>query len=414
MRKSSENIARDLENIIHETIKMCQPEKIFPPYLKNICIRPPYGMLSIGKAAVSMAEVFLTQVTTPPDINCVITSNTYIPANTPENLSIYKAEHPYPGKKTVHSSRTVLDKILTEIPENGQVILLLSGGGSSLFEIPQSHLSISDIACLTKELMEQGADIEALNTVRKHLSAVKGGKLAQILYPREILAFIMSDVMGDKLDFIASGPVTPDTTTPSDAKRILSVYGLNPELIREEKDVRAHKEFKHVTSTIISNNQILIDHCVATIRKKGYPCRPLHFPLTGEASECGQTIAQYIKSQSIEKPVYFVTGGETGVTLRGKGKGGRSMELVLQAALELSETPFNWGLASVGSDGIDGPTDAAGAFITRDMVTFDNQTAGRKALRNNDSYTFFKSMHSLIKTGYTGINLNDLFIAYIE
>lgn len=414
MRKSSENIARDLENIIHETIEMCHPEKIFPPCLKNSCIRPPYGMLSIGKAAVSMAEVFLTQVTSPPDISCVITSGTYIPAYTSENLSIYEADHPYPGKKTVRASRAILDNILTVIPESGQVILLLSGGGSSQFEIPQSHLSIADIARLTKTLMEQGADIEALNTVRKHLSAVKGGKLAQILYPREILAFIMSDVMGDKLDFIASGPVTPDTTTQADARRILSVYGLNPELIREEKDASAHKEFKHVTSTLISNNQTLIDHCVETIRKRGYRCRHLPFSLTGEASECGQIIAQYIKSQSIKKPVYFMTGGETHVTVRGKGKGGRNMELLLRTALELSDTTFNWGLISVGSDGIDGPTDAAGAFITRDMITNSNQKTGRKALRNNDSYSFFNSMHSLIKTGYTGINLNDLFLAYIE
>ncbi len=414
MIKSSRNIAHDLENIIHESIRNCHPEKILPPYLKNLFIRPPYALISIGKAAVSMAEVFMNHISVSPDINCVITSPEYIPENYRNDLTIYPGEHPYPGEKTLSTSEHVLERILKSIPGNGQIVLLLSGGGSALFEIPQPGLCIRDISIITKALMEKGADIQALNTVRKQMSAVKGGKLARLLYPREIKALIMSDVMGDNLELIASGPVTPDTSTFEDAQTILSAYGLDTNLLKGIKKQKENTDFSHVTSTLISNNQTLIDQCRKVIHKRGKQFRLLPFSLSGEASMCGKRIADYIVLAVETFPVFYIGGGETSVTVRGSGIGGRNMEVALKAGLELYKTPYTWGVACVGSDGIDGPTDAAGAFITRQMLCENTVVQGEKALKNNNTYPFFKSLHSLIKTGYTGINLNDLFIAFLD
>jgi len=414
MKMINGNIAQDLENIILESIRNCHPEKTFPSWLNNLSIKAPYALLSIGKAAVSMADVFIHHVQVPPVMNCVITSSEYLPEKYSDNLNIFLGEHPYPGEKTEQSSRTVLDRILTDIPDYGHIVLLLSGGGSALFEIPQDGLTIKDISDVTKNLMKKGADIQALNTVRKQISAVKGGKLAQLLYPRKISAFIMSDVMGDNLDLIASGPVTPDTGTPEKAREILSAYGLNPNIIKGIDTQKRNIDFRHVSTKIISNNHTLIDACRKTIEKKGKSCRLLPFPLSGEASDCGKRIADYLSTSVKTFPVYYIGGGETSVTVRGNGIGGRNMEVTLKAGLELQKTPYTWGVICVGSDGIDGPTDAAGAVITRSRFNKDMVQAAEKALKNNDTYSFFKTNGGLIKTGYTGIHLNDLFIAYID
>lgn len=414
MRKSSENIAQVLQNIIHESIQKSHPEQTFPPYLEKMTFREPYGLLTIGKAALSMAEVFLNHISSPPLITCIITSDTYLPKTFHKQLPLYLSEHPFPGEKTVQVSRSVLETLQHTIPLSGEVVLLLSGGGSSLFEIPLPPITIQDISKITKMLMEKGANIKELNTVRKHLSAVKGGKLAQILYPRKIHAFIMSDVLGDNLEFIASGPVTPDTTTPHDAKRILTRYGLDATVIPEQCQKRAWIDFSHVTTTIISNNRTLIEQGKKVIVEKGFPVKELPFQLSGEASLCGKKIARWLVRHSGVFPMVYIGGGETSVTVKGHGKGGRNMELILQVALELCDTDLVWGIAAVGSDGIDGPTDAAGAWISHEKITPTIKTMGIQALKDNDSYTFFKAINGLIYTGYTGINLNDMFIAFID
>ncbi|HAE86759.1 TPA: hypothetical protein DCG86_01910 [Candidatus Marinimicrobia bacterium] len=414
MRKSNGNIARDLENIILESIRNCHPEKILPSCLTNLSIQTPYALLSIGKAAVSMADVFMRHIPVPPALNCVITSSEYFPEKYSNDLDIFIGEHPYPGEKTEQSSRAVLDRILTNIPDHGHIVLLLSGGGSALFEIPQAGLTIKDISDITKTLMKKGADIQTLNTVRKQMSAVKGGKLAQWLYPRKINAFIMSDVMGDNLELIASGPVTPDTGTPEKARAILTAYGLDPNIIKGIDKQKRNTDFFHVSTKVISNNQTLIDACKKTIEKQNRHCLLLPFPLSGEASDCGKRIADYLASSVKTFPAYYIGGGETSVTVRGNGIGGRNMEVTLKACLELLKTPYTWEVACVGSDGIDGPTDAAGAVMTRQRFNKDMVKAGAKALNNNDTYSFFKSHDGLIQTGYTGINLNDLFVARID
>ncbi|BFN37238.1 glycerate kinase [Fidelibacter multiformis] len=414
MRKSNGNIAWDLENIILESIRTCHPEKIFPFWLNDLTIQTPYALLSIGKAAVSMAEVFLRHVLVTPALNCVITSSEYLPEKYSDDLSIYLGEHPYPGEKTERTSREVLDRILTDIPDYGHIVLLLSGGGSALFEIPQAGLSIKDISDVTKNLMKKGADIQTLNTIRKQMSAVKGGKLAQLLYPRKIKAFIMSDVVGDNLDLIASGPVTPDTGTPEKAREILSAYGLDSNIIKKTGQDTINFDFRHVSTTLISNNQTLIEACRKNIEKQGKQCRLLPFPLSGEASDCGKRIAEYIAASVKTTPVYYIGGGETSVTVRGNGIGGRNMEVTLKTGLELQQTPYTWGVACVGSDGVDGPTAAAGAVMTSQQFTKDMVEEGERALYNNDTYSFFKSHNGLIKTGYTGIHLNDLFVAYVD
>jgi glycerate 2-kinase len=417
MRNNKGNIARELERIILETLKMSHSGNIMPPIIRTLSLQTPYGLIAIGKASVSMADTFLNNVSVEPDVCPVLTSKAYIPKNYHEKIRLFMGEHPYPGNKTGRSSVKILDMLQKRIPGEGLIILLLSGGGSSLFEIPRGKLSVLKIASVTKELMLKGADIYELNTVRKHLSDVKGGGFARHLYPRKIMALIMSDVMGDPLDVIASGPVTPDTSSDDDARRILKKYNLDASIIpKEDTNASSNNTFNHVKTHIIANNNTLLHSCHEYLQQHKIPVYDLPYHLSGEASRCGLKIAKTIDliRGKTKSPFYLIGGGETHVTVKGNGKGGRNMELVLSTALNLSNTNYSWAITSVGSDGIDGPTDAAGAIMTdRNMQNFDYKKA-EKHLINNDSYTFFKEKHSLIKTGYTGINLNDLFIAFIH
>lgn len=415
MRNSSGNIAQDMERIIRETFRLSQPQHILPPFIHSLNLKKGYGLVAIGKAAVSMAETFLQTASTKPEIALVLTAEKYMPEKIHNGIILMKGEHPYPGPQTFQSSKKILNFLQKTIPETGQIILLLSGGGSSLFEIPRQDVSPGNIQHITRSLMLKGADIHELNTVRKHLSDIKGGRLARHLYPREITALIMSDVMGDPLDFIASGPVTPDTTTAEDARRILKKYDLNFNVIRDDSEKDRMQPFTHVRTRIIANNATLLENCTTLLKKSGIPVINLSFPLAGEASECGQKITDTIKAlrQHTSPPFFLAGGGETHVTVKGDGLGGRNMELALWTALSLKNEPFAWTITSAGSDGIDGPTDAAGAILSHHTLQKEDTGIILSFLRNNDSYSFLNKRGFLIKTGYTGINLNDLFVAQI-
>ena len=416
MKNNLGNIAKELIRIIRETVHICHPERIMPTQIHGKHFKQTLGLFALGKSAISMAEAFLNHTPVKPEFSLALTSPLYKPNTINKEITFLYGDHPYPGKSTVDSSRYALNKLIHDIPPSGEIVLLISGGGSSLFEIPESPYTIEQISSLTKDLMLKGADIYELNTVRKHLSAVKGGKLASRLYPRSIVAFIMSDVMGDNPEFIASGPVSPDSTTLDSVRKILKKYNIAYQFLHDNTTNAPKHNYEHVTSYIVFNNNTLLNACENILKQKGRPVIKLPYSLEGEARQCGKKIARSIVSSinSMKESFFILTGGECSVTVKGTGKGGRNLELVLGTALELAKHDFRWIVTSIGSDGIDGPTDTAGGWLSSELFDYYNMSIAEKALKNNDTYPFFELLETLIKTGYTGINLNDLFLAYIE
>ncbi len=343
---------------------------------------------------------------------------------------LHKATHPLPSRKGVEGVEAML--AMTRNPTRQDlVICLFSGGGSALMPLPASGLRIGDKRLVTGLLLKSGARIEEINAVRKHLSAIKGGRFAERLYPATVITLIISDVVTARLDSIASGPTAPDKTTFGDAKGVLKRYGLWCKVSKNVRHVIVRGEeglvpetpkegsrvFDRVHSFVVGSNR---DSCVAAarfLRKAGYKTLVLSAGLQGEARQVGTVISNILSESpssrfSLTRPFALVAGGETTVTVHGNGQGGRNQELVLSAALGLAGEQ---GLAvgSMGTDGIDGPTRAAGAVAdggTVELATH-RRLEPESFLKRNDSYNFFEKLNSLIITGPTGTNVGDLLVA---
>ena len=321
-------------------------------------------------------------------------------------------------------------KIAEQAQEDDLVICLISGGGSSLMPLPRGKISITDKKKITNALLKCGATINEINTVRKHISDFKGGWLAKKAYPATILNLILSDVVGDPLDFIASGPTVADSTTFSDAIKVLKKYRLwskAPASIRKvlsdgEKGLipetpKADDEaFKKVFNVVVGNNRLASLTAQKYLKSEGLNTLLLTSTLEGEARHVGIMLASIVHEVSVSgnpvpKPAGIIAGGETTVTVTGKGLGGRNQEIALAAAQKLNDMN-GVVVASLSTDGVDGPTDAAGAIA-------DGKTLVRAAkmgltpeeyLAENDSYHFFSKLGDLIFTGPTGTNVNDVSV----
>ncbi len=347
-------------------------------------------------------------------------------------IKLHDASHPVPDETGVEGTRRMLE-IAEQAKEDDLVVCLISGGGSSLMPLPRGKISIADKRELTNALLKCGATINEINTVRKHISDFKGGWLAKKAYPATILNLILSDVMGDPLDFIASGPTVPDSTTFSDAVKVLKKYGLwdkAPTSIKEvlsdgkkgiipETPKADDEAFKKVYNVVIGNNRFASLAALERLKSEGLNALLLTASLEGEARHIGIMLASIAHEVSmsgnpIQKPAGIVAGGETTVTVTGKGLGGRNQELALAASLKLKGID-GVVIASLSTDGIDGPTDAAGAIV-------DGKTLARAAkiglnpeehLADNNSYNFFSKLDDLVFTGPTGTNVNDISIIVI-
>ena len=357
-----------------------------------------------------------------------------------DKIEIIQAGHPVPDEKSVEAAKKIV-KLCEAADEKTLVINLISGGGSSLLELPyrddETELTLSDIQLTTKELLACGASIEEINCIRKHLSLIKGGRLADYIFPAKCITLILSDVNGDRLDSIASGMTVPDTTSYQNVSNIVESYRLIdklPEpvqnvikkgsegLISDTPDGKS-EALSVVTNILIGNNISALRASAVEAKKLGYNTRILTSQLSGEAREIAKifsSIAKDIKAGKLkeELPLCIITGGETTVTLTGNGKGGRNQEMVLSFLNEMYPYP---GMAdkvlffSGGTDGNDGPTDAAGAIFTADLL---NRCIEKKLnpgyyLKNNDSYNFFKQIDGLIITGPTNTNVCDIQILLI-
>lgn len=347
-------------------------------------------------------------------------------------IKLHPAAHPIPDEAGMVGTRQML-ALAEEADEADLVIMLISGGGSSLMPLPRDGISLRDKRELTGKLLKSGAKISEINAIRKHLSGFKGGWLAKKAYPATILNLILSDVVGDSLESIASGPTTPDSTTFADARRVLEKYGLwknAPVSVRGlissgEKGFSAEtpkpgdSAFEKVYSVTLGNSRSAALAAVAHLRSEGLKTLLLTSTLEGEASTVGTVLSSIAKEiptsgSPVPKPAALVASGETVVTVRGKGIGGRNQELALSAALKLQGVE-GAVIVSLSTDGIDGPTDAAGAIV-------DGKTVERAMrlklnpedyLAENDAYSFFSKLGDLIVTGSTGTNVNDISVIVI-
>lgn len=346
-------------------------------------------------------------------------------------VELHEAGHPLPDENGVRGTRAILD-LLRGLSENDLVICLISGGGSALLELPVEGVTLDDLRSLTGALLRCGATINEMNAVRKHLSRVKGGGLARMAQPARLLTLILSDVLGSPLDVIASGPTAPDNSTFADALVVIEKYRLAPDVptsITRHLEAGAHREipdtpkandplFERVTNVVVADNTIACEAAVQEARGLGYSTRLVSSHLQGEARVVGEDLAKMARDlymRGVSLPACLIAGGETTVTIRGDGKGGRCQELALAAAREIGGLEAAVILAA-GTDGTDGPTDAAGALA-------DGRTMARarecgldasEFLANNDSYDFFLALDDLIMTGPTNTNVNDLTLVLVD
>jgi glycerate-2-kinase len=347
-------------------------------------------------------------------------------------IRLHEASHPIPDEPGVEGTRRML-RIAEKAKEDDLIICLISGGGSSLMPLPRDGISIDNKKEITDALLRSGATINEINTVRKHISDFKGGQLAKKAYPSTILNLILSDVVGDPLDFIASGPTVPDSTTFNEAIKVLKKHQLwekAPESIRKvlldgEKGIipetpkAGDKVFRKVFNVVIGNNRFASQAVSEYFRSEGLNTLLLTATMEGEARHVGTMLASIAQEVStsgnpIPKPAGIIAGGETTVIVAGKGKGGRNQEIPLAAAKKLSSMD-GAAIASLSTDGVDGPTDAAGAII--DGKTLKKAMAAglnsEDFLAKNDSYHFFSKLGDLIFTGPTGTNVNDISVIVV-
>lgn len=344
-------------------------------------------------------------------------------------VRLREAGHPLPDQAGLEGAREILDLVKTA-GKDDIVLCLISGGGSSLLPLPCPGISLSAKQETTQVLLACGATIHEINAVRKHISLIKGGGLARAAAPAQVISLILSDVIGDDLDVIASGPTVPDTSTFAAALEVLKRYGVvdrvpGPVLLYLEAGARGDAPetpkpgdpaFTNVANVIVASNAIAVETVAREAAARGYRPLVLSSFVQGEAREVGRVFAAiareiYASGRPIERPACIVAGGETTVTLRGNGAGGRSQELALAAAIDMDGLDEAVLLAA-GTDGTDGPTDAAGAIVDGNTLSRARRAglSARSYLANNDSYHFFETLGGLVMTGPTRTNVMDLVI----
>jgi glycerate 2-kinase len=384
------------------------------------------SVISIGKAAAAMARGAWSAVGNQISRGIIVAPTPVDPPST--HWSVYQGGHPIPTEAGVLGAHAVLD-LVTSLTADDTLLCLISGGASALMTFPADGIALADAQTLTTTLLRAGATIAELNCVRKHIDRLKGGRLARLASPARVIALILSDVVGDPVDVIASGPTVPDPTTVADAIRILhdrNIWQQTPPAIRQYLESATDESpkpgdpcFASVTSTIIGNNTKAAEAARAHAESLGYHAAIVTTTLTGESRDVGAAIIHHARAlQATLSPPSrhaLIYAGETTVTVTGSGRGGRNQELTLAAAIALDG---NRGitLTSIGTDGIDGPTDAAGAVANGHTLS-RARTLGldaHHALADNDAYPFWQALGDLIITGPTGTNVMDLVVMTIE
>lgn len=399
-------------------VDAAHPSKHLSNYLPDL----PEGRLMVvgaGKAAAGMAQAVEVHYPLERIEGLVITR--YGHALPTQKIEVIEASHPVPDLAGQEATQKLLAK-LQGLTQDDLVLCLVSGGGSALFVAPD-EITLEQKADLTKALLKSGADITEMNTLRKHLSRVKGGQLARAAFPARVVSLIVSDVVGDDLTSIASGPTVPDPSTFVDALEVLNRYQI------EAPEARAHLQkgvdgkipetpkpndtlFQNVTNTLVASGQQSLEAAASFFKRQNVTPYILSDSITGEAKEVAKVHAALARQivrygQPFQKPCALISGGETTVTVRGQGRGGRNGEFALSLALELDGLENVYALAA-DSDGIDGSENNAGAFVTPDCLQVVGKTKAKRLQEANDSYSFFEEAETLFVTGPTNTNVNDL------
>ena len=409
----NESLRKDADAIVAACIRAVQPDAAVRRALEGREFPGRVRLVAVGKAAWQMARAASDLLGSRIETGVVVTK--YGHSRGPiANFAIWEAGHPVPDENSFKGAQAVIH-LVQDLCAGDTVLFLVSGGGSALFEKPL--VSGGELADITQQLLACGADIVEINTLRKRLSAVKGGKFAQICAPAQVYSIVLSDILGDPLDMIASGPAYPDSSTAADARAIIARYGLKMSAqALALMEVETPKRLDNVTTRITGSVRQLCAAAKTVCKERGYEPLVLTDCLACEAREAGAFLAAVLRTHAeAGRPLAFLAGGETVVHLTGKGKGGRNQELALGAAAGIA------GLAgaavfSIGSDGTDGPTDAAGGYV-------DFTTAARlkelgvdifKVLQNNDAYHALQKVGGLVITGPTGTNVNDVAVALLR
>ncbi len=407
-------LREDADRIVRESIRRVLPDEAVSRALagKDFGNGRVY-VVAAGKAAWQMANTAAEILGNRMEAGVAVTKYDHVKGDIP-GMKCFEAGHPVPDANSFAGTQAALE-LVENLREEDTVLFLLSGGGRALFEKPL--IPEEELADITKQLLACGADIVEINTIRKRISAVKGGKFAKLCEPARVFGIVLSDILGDPLDMIASGPAYPDSTTCAQAAAIAEKYQLKlSEKARELLGQETPKTLRNVETVITGSVRNLCRAAADACRELGYEPVVLTDQLSCEAREAGAFLAAIAKShQESEKSLAFLAGGETVVHLTGTGMGGRNQELALAAAqgiAGLSDT----AVFSVGSDGTDGPTDAAGGYCdgtTKEAL----QKQGidiYQVLRQNDAYHALEKSGGLIITGATGTNVNDVAVVLIK
>ncbi len=389
-------------------------------------------VVGAGKASIPMADAVCEVLRDRLHRGVVITKYQHIDRSLPDQLRAHEAGHPVPDPASVEATRDLAELLHTTAPHD-LIFCLISGGGSALMTLPADELTLADLQTTTQLLLRAGATIHHINTVRKHLDVIKGGGLAGMVHGAPIITLILSDVIGDELSVIASGPTVPDPSTFDDAWQVVEQFDLIDQLpssVRSRLERgRAHDIadtpkpgdpiFEHVQTVIIGSNARAALAAEAQARQLKFNTLLLSTSIQGEAREVAQVAAAIAKeihsfNRPVTKPACVIWGGETTVTVKGHGLGGRNQELALAAAIAIDGLP-NTLIAALGTDGTDGPTDAAGAIVTGDTLSRAHAIGldAHAFLAENDAYHFFQPLGDLITTGPTGTNVNDLLFLLV-
>lgn len=430
--------------IFKAAVAAVQPAQLLPAYISisdqqlrlhnqlfNLSGIDNIYVIGAGKASASMAfevEKILGQM-----IKEGIISTKHGHALPLNNMECIEAGHPLPDQQSVKAAERIL-QIANQATEKDIVIALISGGASALMADHPKNTSLQDVQLLFDMLLKCGANIEEMNTVRKHLSKLKGGGLSRAVFPATLAAFILSDVINDPLHVIASGPTVADPTTFDDAISVIKKYELFEKIpaaisewlvdgskgIIDETLKPGDPYFEKTTNHLIGTNKIALLAAAAKAAHLGYEPFILPNNLSGEASEAAIAFVKEVLNKNRgDKPICILMGGETTVTIRGNGKGGRNQEFALAAYIQLMQTEKEHGIQmilSAGTDGSDGPTDATGAYIDKEIIsTVKNlEMNATDYLNNNDAYHFFKQAGGLIITGPTQTNVMDIVLAVVD
>jgi glycerate 2-kinase len=408
-----------LRKMFEAAIAAASPDKAVPANLPP----PPAGrtvVVGAGKAAASMARAVEAHWPADKPLSGLVVTRYGHGVGPLKRIEVVEAAHPIPDAAGQQAASRILDLVKGLGPDD-LALCLISGGGSALLSLPAPGITLDDKQALNRALLKSGANINEINCVRKHLSAIKGGRLALAAAPAKILSLIISDVPGDDPSVIASGPTTPDTTTLADAKAVLRRYGIvPPPSVQARLDDSACETpkpgdpaFARSETRIIAAPQASLEAAAEVAAQAGYRLLILGDAIEGEAREVGKVMAGIarqvaVHGQPAPAPCVLVSGGETTVTVGGAGRGGRNVEFLLSLAVELDGRPRIFAIAG-DTDGVDGAEDVAGAIVTPDSLERAKRAGlnARASLAENDGHGFFGALGDQVVTGPTLTNVND-------